>query len=166
MGVNEYIQIGERIKSLRKIRGIKQKDMADMLHLKNSTYSNYENGHREPPFEIILESARILKVAASDLMGNDWDKYDNILANEFAIPSETVEKNRKLLIGKIDNVVNHQIAIDTIADSIDIDLSNYELTENESTILDYLGRLNTTGQDEAIKRIEELTHIEKYTKED
>ena len=49
-------------------------------------------------------------------------------------------------------------------------LSEYGLThlvpdtEEERTVLENCKKLNETGKKEAAKRVEELTHLEKYTK--
>lgn len=69
MGVNEYIKIGSRIKEVRKRKGLTQREMADKLNLAYSTYSNYENNHREPSFDIIEQAADILGVTLEYLMG-------------------------------------------------------------------------------------------------
>ena len=48
MGVNEFIKIGDKIKEIRKLRGLTQRDVAKKLNIPYSTYSNYENNNREP----------------------------------------------------------------------------------------------------------------------
>ena len=35
----------------------------------------------------------------------------------------------------------------------------------EQTLLNHFNKLNSTGKDEAVKRVEELTHINRYTEE-
>lgn len=78
MGINEYIKVGERIKQLRMEKGIKQKDMAEKLGVRISTYSNYENGHREPELDILKNISSILSVSLDDLLGLDGgDKISN-----------------------------------------------------------------------------------------
>lgn len=69
MGVNDYIQIGNRIKELRQYKGIKQKEMAAKLGIPISTYANYENNHREPTSNILDSIAEILETTVSDLIG-------------------------------------------------------------------------------------------------
>jgi len=72
MGINEYIQIGNKIKKARLKAGIPQKEMAEKLHISVSTYSNYENEYREPPYETINQICGILKISIDDLLG--WNK--------------------------------------------------------------------------------------------
>lgn len=44
---------------------------------------------------------------------------------------------------------------------------SYKYTSNKKALLNkYYSELNTIGKEEAVKRVEELTYIEKYTKSD
>ena len=52
-GINDYIRIGQKMKHIREMSGISQKDMAIKLGIAQSSYSNYENENREPPFSLI-----------------------------------------------------------------------------------------------------------------
>lgn len=47
---------------LRKEKGFTQEQMARLLKIGRSCYSNYENGYREPSFENIIELKKILGV--------------------------------------------------------------------------------------------------------
>lgn len=79
MGINEYIQIGSKIKKLRKEKNIPQKKMAELLGLAHSTYSNYENDLREPNLDILKQVCEILGVGLDELMGNKYPVGVNIL---------------------------------------------------------------------------------------
>lgn len=79
MGINELIKIGTRMKNIRKQHGISQKDMAMKLELSNSTYSNYENGHREPPLDVIEHFCQVLSIDATGLL---FDNLYDILKNQ------------------------------------------------------------------------------------
>lgn len=69
MGINDFIKIGSRIKAYRIERGYSQREMANKLNLPYSTYSNYENNHREPTSEIINHICDILEIDFPELMG-------------------------------------------------------------------------------------------------
>ena len=47
-----------RLKELREDADIKQKDLADHLHIKQNTYSQYENGQRQIPIDILIHLAQ------------------------------------------------------------------------------------------------------------
>lgn len=81
MGINDFIKIGNQIKKYRELTGIKQKEMAEKLHIPISTYSNYENNNREPSSELVEKIAKILKVSPFDLVINS----DEIVKQEFFI---------------------------------------------------------------------------------
>lgn len=86
MGINEYIKIGSRIKQLRIEKGISQKDMASMIGIPVSTYSNYENDYREPKAEIIDKIASVLEIKICELLNSDDFKrkiLDGDDTNEF-----------------------------------------------------------------------------------
>lgn len=71
MGVYEYIKVGNTIKELRKSRGITAKDAAKDLNINYSTYSNYENGNREPNLETLRKIADYYDVTLNDMIGFD-----------------------------------------------------------------------------------------------
>lgn len=71
MGLNEYIQIGNRIKEIRKSQGLSQRDVAKKLEMAFSTYSNYENNNREPNFETLKRIADVLGVSVAQLVNDE-----------------------------------------------------------------------------------------------
>ena len=46
-----------RIKDLREDRDITQREIAEYLHVKQNTYSQYENGQRGLPIEVLAKLA-------------------------------------------------------------------------------------------------------------
>lgn len=46
-----------RIKDLREDRDLTQKELAAYLHIKQNTYSQYENGQRQIPLESLISLA-------------------------------------------------------------------------------------------------------------
>lgn len=47
-----------RLKDLREDSDITQKALADYLHIKQNTYSQYENGQRQLPLEFLIALAK------------------------------------------------------------------------------------------------------------
>ena len=68
MGINDYIKIGSKIKEARIEKGIKQNEMANLLNINVSTYSNYENDYREPEINLIYSICDILKISIDELL--------------------------------------------------------------------------------------------------
>ena len=52
-----YLNIGKKIKDIRKQRGFTQKDFAQLLRIPVTTYANYENGNRTPKTDMIEKIA-------------------------------------------------------------------------------------------------------------
>ena len=58
-----------RIKDLREDSDITQKEIADYLHIKQNTYSQYENGHRQLPIEVLIALAKYYHTSTEYLLG-------------------------------------------------------------------------------------------------
>ena len=59
----------ERLKELRKNKGLKQQEIAELLGIKRNTYSDWENGKTEPSFENLIKLADLLEVTLDWLFG-------------------------------------------------------------------------------------------------
>ena len=57
-----------RLKELREDRDYTQKEIAEFLHIKQNTYSQYENRHREIPLDMIIKLARFYDVSIDYLL--------------------------------------------------------------------------------------------------
>ena len=62
---------GQRLKNLRKKKGLTQTDLGNMLNIDKSTICCYEKGTREPPIDNIIELMHIFGVSADYLLGTD-----------------------------------------------------------------------------------------------
>ncbi len=51
--------IGKILKTMRKIKGLKQSDVSCLTNIPQNTISQYENGKIQPTFEIIEKLANI-----------------------------------------------------------------------------------------------------------
>lgn len=78
MGINEVVQIGNRIKEYRKSKGFTQRELALRANIPYSTYSNYENNNREPNREQLQKIATALNVPLYELMGFDGSIRVNV----------------------------------------------------------------------------------------
>ena len=76
-----------RIKELRRERGVTQTDLANYLGLKQQTISSYETGNSEPDLSTLEKMARFFDVSVDYLIGksnirNPADKITRAVANE------------------------------------------------------------------------------------
>ena len=58
-----------RLKDIREDRDITQKEIADYLHIRQNTYSQYENGKRQIPVDVVIALAKYYHVTTDYLLG-------------------------------------------------------------------------------------------------
>lgn len=107
-----------RLKELRKEKGLTLKQMGQLLNMPDSTLSQYENGRRKPKEEIWQKLADFFGVSVPYLQGKvtygDLDIlakgiYDHVSEamdrafNDYAILPETKEEVLKAIAYSIDN---------------------------------------------------------------
>ena len=61
--------MNEKLRMLRKQKNVSQKEVAQKVGITLSAYSNYEQGTREPSFEIFKNLCRYYEVSADYLLG-------------------------------------------------------------------------------------------------
>ncbi len=58
-----------RIKELREEEGLKQTELANMLSIKQNTYSQYETGAREISIDVLIKLSKIYGVSTDYILG-------------------------------------------------------------------------------------------------
>ena len=58
-----------RLRDLREDNDLTQKQIAEMLHIKQNTYSQYENGQRQLPIDVLIKLAQFYKVSTDYILG-------------------------------------------------------------------------------------------------
>ena len=58
-----------RIKDLREDHNLTQADIAEYLQIKQNTYSQYENGHRQLPLSYLIALAKFYKTSTDYILG-------------------------------------------------------------------------------------------------
>lgn len=61
-------EIGSRIRRYREERGLSQKQLAELIGVKNSRVSNWEQGLNRPDADILAALCRALQVSPSELL--------------------------------------------------------------------------------------------------
>ncbi|SCJ52740.1 HTH-type transcriptional regulator sinR [uncultured Eubacterium sp.] len=70
--------IGERVKRLRKNKGLQQKDLAELMNINRLTITKIENGNHQGSFELIKKLSETLEVSADYLLtGERYEKEHN-----------------------------------------------------------------------------------------
>lgn len=93
---------GDRLKRLRKEKGLSQQELGDMIGASKSLISCYESEKRNPSLENIISFMEIFGVSSDYLLGadnlvstveNDKDKYSFITNEEIVFINE-LKKNK------------------------------------------------------------------------
>ena len=57
-----------RLKDLREDNDITQKELAEYLHIKQNTYSQYENGQRQLPLDMLIAIAKFYRTSTDYIL--------------------------------------------------------------------------------------------------
>lgn len=68
-----------RLKELREENGISQKNIAEILHIKQNTYSQYETGTRQIPIDLLITLAKYYNVSVDYIL--------NLTDSDFPYPT-------------------------------------------------------------------------------
>lgn len=63
------MDIGNKLKELRKLKKATQTEVADYLGIKQNTYSQYENDVRQPDIDTVAKLAVFFEVSVDELVG-------------------------------------------------------------------------------------------------
>ena len=58
-----------RLRDLREDHDVTQKELADYLHVRQNTYSQYETGLRQLPLEALIRLAEYFKTSTDYILG-------------------------------------------------------------------------------------------------
>lgn len=63
------MQYYPRLRDLREDMDLTQDQLVKILQMHKTTYTNYEQGKREPPFELIIKLAKFYNVSTDYIAG-------------------------------------------------------------------------------------------------
>ena len=63
-----------RIRDLREDHDLTQRELAAYLHIQQNTYSQYENGQRQIPIEVLIALAKYYQTSVDYLLGLTKEK--------------------------------------------------------------------------------------------
>lgn len=75
------MNIGEKIKALRKLNGLDQKQLGDALNVSNKTISSWEANRTEPKMDMIEKMCDVFGCKKTDFL-NDKDEYSLELSKD------------------------------------------------------------------------------------
>lgn len=86
--------VGERIKKIRKSKGLKQIDMAKSLSISHTSYMHYEQGKREPSIKNLINISHILNTSIDLLLNYEPDQYIEAKNFWLSIGEYKIEKDQ------------------------------------------------------------------------
>lgn len=131
--------IGENIRKYRKMQGLTQKQLANLAELNEVTIRSYENGKYKPKLETLRKISKALGVYIGSFI-EDWSQFtQDEIGEDFLSYANSYDDFLK----RIERQQKHE----------------------EKLLLTAYRKLNSDGQQEALKRVQELTEIKRYTKQ-
>ncbi len=164
--------IGERIKAARKAANMTQKKLAELAGTATGTIQQYELGKRQPRIEQLQKIATALDCDYLWLLTG---------SGEMASLRKVIEDGFKKHMqdsGLTDTMESFQHQLDSIFDPltkkspITFKAESSKIaaaiahTMREEDLMKAYRRLNEAGQQKAVERVEELTEIPKYRREE
>ena len=83
----EKRELGQKIKSVRKQKGLSQEQLADLVGYKVGTISKYEQGYRIPDIGMLRRIAAALGCNLSELAGTTDEVIEETIRSEGAVDS-------------------------------------------------------------------------------
>lgn len=106
----DYLNLGKRIKDIRKKKGVTQEKLAEMTGLSSAHISNIETAHTKVSLSALVAIANALKVSLDEIVcdslensvgiysNNISDNLSDCTVKEARIINETVDALKKTLI--------------------------------------------------------------------
>lgn len=171
----DFENIYKKLRQIRIEKGFSQKALGEKCGLTQQAINRIEQGQRKIDLDLLLRMSEALKVSVSEILS-----YDNMIGNVTSsgdivyMDSDVAEYNRiieKQKNGEGFTPYDRHFISDYLDKNpldriwfIENGLKSKEKKLNR--IQSAYERLNENGRKEAVKRIEELTEIERYTKPD
>lgn len=162
----------ERLKELRKSKGLSQKQLAEKTGISVHTINSYESGRRDPNTKNLQILQDFFQVSQGFLLGD-------LKSDDFFKDQEVIDLNLDTVLTQISILKqnmkiseSYQNRVATLFLLKSLNYINNEMlcrttnTLNEkdiNSLFNALKLLNDKGLKEAIKRIQELTYITTYT---
>ena len=105
--------LSEKIKFLRKKKGISQQQLADLLDIHLTNLNRLEKGHSQPSLDVIKKMVTIFEVSADYLLNDDANSIEmeignKSLAERVRLIDKLEEKDKNALIQVIDSMLTKQ----------------------------------------------------------
>lgn len=104
--INKFV--GMKIKEFRKNKKLTQQDLADLVGVKNSAISNYEQGTRIPKRDFLFRVANALGVSIDEFFPIQSEETSSTLSEINKISSQLEEPRQKVVLNTATNQLDEQ----------------------------------------------------------
>lgn len=144
------MNIANSIKSLREKNGMTQKEFALAIGKSFSSVQKYEMGLATPPLKTLNKIAETFNISIYDF----FDDREKSVMNTIRLFNFQDEYDQKI------------VEVSTKRMEYEYKMKGYSFSETEKRFIKCFNDLNSTGQQVAVARIEELTKIPDYQKQE
>ena len=106
---NRLIEIGNNLQSIRKRRGLTQKELGDKIGLTRESIASYESGRSHLLVTTLLDMASILKVKVNEILGIDHQTTEITISRRWAKRMDIIESLpesiKKHILRTLDDVI-------------------------------------------------------------
>jgi len=105
------MELGEKIKTLRKRHGLSQGDLAEQVEINSSHLSRLETGKYQPSIDVLKRLAEALEVSADYLLSEDAEEAAEVriqnkpLAERIRLIDSLEKSDQQALIQVIDSML-------------------------------------------------------------
>lgn len=146
------MKFGDRLKEIRKKKGLSQKELGQRLGVSQAMIAQYEKGDRNPKLETVK------KIAAALEVGTDY----LITLGTIDLISSTLSDKNGFSEDEILKMLNAPgVTFERLYNTLETDR-----IDTEKELLSNYRKLNNNGQEKALDQVEMLTKIEEYKAKD
>lgn len=98
-----YKHLGENIQTVRKLKKMKQQELADAVGINMQSLSKIERGVNYPTFETLEKIMEVLEVAPNELLSGEWKNTSPMEKDIMQFLKEEQRLNVELEHGQYDN---------------------------------------------------------------
>ncbi|MGN1134192.1 MAG: helix-turn-helix domain-containing protein [Oscillospiraceae bacterium] len=154
------MHVGQIIKTIRKEKGMTQKQLGEKCGMFDSAIRKYESGRQNPKYETLVKIANALEVNIKDLL------FLNEISNMDSEELSGIIEDENFISNLIGDNISEEVKEQHKRIKETANIRFQEIGKDKEKLLIYYDKLNELGKSKALERTEELTHIEKYTASD
>lgn len=155
--------LGEIIRYARNQLGMTQKELANEVGCAEVTIRQYEANRREPSYEMCLKLEDALKISLVAHPENDIQDHGSDINIELLAEEIREDSIRDAIMSRDEEALDRLLNIPQIEFEKSI-LQGGNLGGLRQRLNIAWRKLNATGQKEAVKRIEELTRLDEFSR--